>query len=81
MNLTNRNLFRTTANLMAWAWVASAVHPAPGAQAKLPHWERQAVPLPESIWSVEAVDANRDGRLDLILAGRETRNAVWYRNR
>jgi putative heme-binding domain-containing protein len=32
-------------------------------------WERHAVPLPESIWSVEAVDANRDGKLDLIAMG------------
>ena len=32
-------------------------------------WERRAFPLPESIWSVEAVDANADGRLDLIAMG------------
>jgi hypothetical protein len=27
-----------------------------------------------------AVDVDADGRLDLILAGRESRNAVWYSN-
>lgn len=32
-------------------------------------WERHAFPLPESIWSVAALDANRDGRPDLIAMG------------
>jgi VCBS repeat protein len=32
-------------------------------------WMRNAFPLPESIWSVEALDANGDGRLDLIAMG------------
>ncbi|MFO1458352.1 MAG: VCBS repeat-containing protein [Verrucomicrobiota bacterium] len=32
-------------------------------------WERHAVPLPESIWSVAALDANADGKLDLIAMG------------
>ena len=32
-------------------------------------WVRNAFPLPESIWSVEAVDANSDGKLDLIAMG------------
>jgi len=27
------------------------------------------------------VDVDGDGRVDLVLAGRETHNAVWYRNR
>ena len=35
----------------------------------LPVWVRHAVPLPESIWSVEAIDANADGKLDLIAMG------------
>lgn len=39
------------------------------AQAGSPGWVRHAVPLPESIWSVEAVDANADGKLDLIAMG------------
>src|SRR4026208_1626335 len=34
-----------------------------------PDWQRNAFPLPESIWSVEAVDANADGKLDLIAIG------------
>jgi putative heme-binding domain-containing protein len=44
----------------------------PGATTGLPAWERNAVPLPESIWSVESVDANADGRLDLIAMGETT---------
>ena len=32
-------------------------------------WTRNAFALPETIWSVEAVDANSDGRLDLIAMG------------
>lgn len=32
-------------------------------------WERHAFRLPESIWSVEAVDWNGDGRQDLIAMG------------
>ena len=32
-------------------------------------WERRAFPLPESIWSVETVDVNGDGRRDLIGLG------------
>ena len=32
-------------------------------------WARNAFPLPESIWSIEAFDANDDGKLDLIAMG------------
>src|SRR5262245_19034807 len=32
-------------------------------------WVRNAFPLPESIWSVEALDANGVGKLDLIAMG------------
>jgi len=39
------------------------------ADGKSPTWARHAIPLPESIWSVEAVDANADGKLDLIAMG------------
>ena len=42
---------------------------ASGAQASAPNWLRNAFPLPESIWSVEAVDANADGKLDIIAMG------------
>ena len=34
-----------------------------------PKWQRHAFPLPEGIWSVEALDATGDGRLDLIAMG------------
>jgi len=33
------------------------------------NWVRHAVPLPESIWSVDAVDANGDQKLDLVAMG------------
>lgn len=33
------------------------------------HWVRNAFPLPESIWSVESLDANGDGRPDLVAMG------------
>jgi FG-GAP-like repeat len=39
------------------------------ASASSPDWQRNAFSLPESIWSVEAVDANADGKLDLIAMG------------
>ncbi len=32
-------------------------------------------------YDMKTVDLDGDGRTDLILAGRETRNAVWFRNR
>jgi putative heme-binding domain-containing protein len=32
-------------------------------------WERRAFPLPESIWSVAALDVNADGRRDLVAMG------------
>lgn len=35
-------------------------------------WERHAFALPESIWSVEALDVNGDDRLDLIAMGETT---------
>ena len=35
----------------------------------------------QEAYDLKTVDLDADGRLDLILAGRETRNAVWYRNR
>ncbi|HXJ61571.1 MAG TPA: PQQ-dependent sugar dehydrogenase, partial [Verrucomicrobiae bacterium] len=48
---------------------ASAVTPAPAAREGSVAWARHAVSLPESIWSVAALDANCDGRLDLIAMG------------
>lgn len=34
----------------------------------------------QQAYDMKAVDLDGDGRLDLILAGRESNNAVWYRN-
>ncbi len=42
---------------------APAARPGPVA------WERRAFPLPESIWSVEALDTNGDGQRELIAMG------------
>jgi hypothetical protein len=42
---------------------------ATNAETGSPVWMRNAVSLPESIWSIEAVDANADGKLDLIAMG------------
>ena len=39
------------------------------AEQKSVTWVRKAFPLPESIWSVEALDANGDSKLDLIAMG------------
>jgi hypothetical protein len=38
-------------------------------EANSPKWARTAFPLPESIWSVDALDANADGKPDLIAMG------------
>jgi hypothetical protein len=46
-----------------------AFHSSVAAERKPITWVRNAFPLPESIWSVEAVDANADGNLDLIAMG------------
>ena len=37
--------------------------------AEPPTWQRHAIALPDSIWSVEAIDANADGQLDMIAMG------------
>lgn len=50
-------------------WLGLVPHFAEGAQRGSPRWVRHSAPLPESIWSVEAVDANSDGKLDLIAMG------------
>lgn len=39
------------------------------AQPKTGIWERHAFSLPESIWSVAALDANSDGKTDLVAMG------------
>lgn len=35
----------------------------------------------QQAYDLKTADLNGDGAVDLILAGRESRNAVWYRNR
>ncbi|MGK0238294.1 MAG: hypothetical protein ACI92G_001759 [Candidatus Pelagisphaera sp.] len=35
----------------------------------------------QEAYDLKAVDLNKDGRLDLLLAGRNTNNAAWYINR
>lgn len=35
----------------------------------------------QQAYDLKAIDVDGDARLDLVLAGRETRNVVWYRNR
>lgn len=54
----------------------SRFEPAPSTGSTIPktgsagvNWIRNAFPLPESIWSVEALDANGDGKKDLIAMG------------
>lgn len=42
---------------------------APAPRAGTIAWERRAFPLPESIWSVEAIDTNGDGQRELIAMG------------
>jgi VCBS repeat protein len=55
---------------IAIGWVTLALlNPCFAAERKPVKWLRHSVALPESIWSVEGVDANGDGRLDLIAMG------------
>jgi hypothetical protein len=35
----------------------------------------------QQAYDLKALDVDGDGALDLVLAGRESRNLVWYRNR
>ena len=42
---------------------------APAAKRETVNWERRAYPLPESIWSVEALDTNGDGVKEVIAMG------------
>lgn len=51
------------------AAVAMSVGVSLAAQAAPPAWERRAFSLPESIWSIEAVDVNGDQRKDLVAMG------------
>jgi hypothetical protein len=58
---------KTRTQLAVWALACAAFDAAMAATDI--NWIRNAFPLPESIWSVEAVDANGDGKLDLIAMG------------
>lgn len=62
---------KAKARLAVWVIAFAAFEAAMAAMAaKGPiDWARNAFPLPESIWSVEAVDANGDNKLDLIAMG------------
>src|SRR5215207_10701355 len=66
MNVGTHRLVTVTTAL---ATFIGMVHAVTAGEAKSPGWTRTAVRLPESIWSVEAVDANADGKLDLIAMG------------
>ena len=61
------SLNKTTALLCATSGLVHNL--ATGADTNALTWVRHAFPLPETIWSVEAVDANADGRLDIIAMG------------
>src|SRR5688572_33317097 len=69
MNSKRRRGHSIAVLFLAGVWLGLASQIAISAQAASPDWVRHAVPLPESIWSVEAVDANADGKLDLIAMG------------
>lgn len=53
---------RAKATLVGLLFLTSLLHAAPT-------WERHAFALPESIWSVEAIDTSGDGKLDLVAMG------------
>ena len=55
--------------LLGTALLGGSIAIAAGADPGPITWTRTSVPLPESIWSVEAVDTNADGKLDLIAMG------------
>lgn len=69
MNWKLGRIFLTTTFMLSGLTLVLSERGAVGAVAGLPDWQRNAVPLPESIWSVEAVDANADGKLDFIAMG------------
>src|SRR5262245_28463686 len=69
MTLKRSRTISTTALLLFSLFAFACGRTAISAEAGSPVWERNAVALPESIWSVEAVDANADGKLDLIAMG------------
>ncbi|HKS38105.1 MAG TPA: VCBS repeat-containing protein [Verrucomicrobiae bacterium] len=69
MNGKRNRVFSATAWFAASVCLELAANAAINAPAGSPDWSRVSVSLPESIWSVEAVDANADGKLDLVAMG------------
>ncbi len=67
--LGRKILNNTTSLALVFIGLALRSSPAFAAEPSPIHWTRTSVPLPESIWSVEAIDANGDGKLDLIAMG------------
>ena len=59
---------KAKARLAVWVIAFAAFEATIAAKGPI-DWARNAFPLPESIWSVEAVDANGDGKLDVIAMG------------
>jgi hypothetical protein len=59
---------KAKARLAVWVIAFAAFEAAIAAKGPI-DWARNAFPLPESIWSVEAVDANGDRKLDVIAMG------------
>ena len=55
--------------LLGTVLLGGSIAIAAGADPGSINWTRTSLSLPESIWSVEAVDANADGKLDLIAMG------------
>src|SRR5688572_1231247 len=69
MNTKCGRVFSTKALILSGVWLGLPGSFVGGAATVSPDWVRNAVPLPESIWSVDALDANADGKLDLIAMG------------
>lgn len=68
---TQRSRYWITTHLAFFIWI---LQPDAFVAANTPTvtWTRHAIDLPESVWSVEALDANADGKLDLIAMGHTT---------
>jgi len=67
MKTAKYSLAMATAALLAA--LTATINTVAAVDAKSLSWARNAISLPESIWSVEVVDANGDGKLDLIAMG------------
>ena len=45
------------------------------------HFTRHRIHEDQSAYEIKLVDMNGDGVPDILVAGQESRNAVWYENR